>query len=403
MSVRILALTLGSFAVNTGAYLATGMLSDIASSTGVSTAAAGQLVAVYALTYAAAAPVLSALLDHLDRRALLLAALALCCAGNLLTAAAPGFDLLLAARVVAAVGASLFTPIAVVMAADLVPVHRRASAVAAVVTGSTLATVLGVPAGVLLADSVGFRGAYLAVAAAGAAASLAMLALPRTSRMPRMPLRGRFTVLADPAVLAVLGVALLASLSDFTPYTFVVPMLGDHGGLDAASVSGLLVAYGLAGLVGNTLSGWAADRFGTGRAASAALAALVLGLALMPLAGGSLALTAAAAVLWGLGGWGVLPPLQARLIELAPAAAGAVVALNVSVVWFGMGLGGVLGGTVIDTAGLGGLAPAGAGLAVAAGAVLAVSARQRRTARAASVPAARAEAAAPAEAAPAQV
>ncbi|PSL00192.1 DHA1 family purine base/nucleoside efflux pump-like MFS transporter [Murinocardiopsis flavida] len=391
MSVRILSLALGNFAVNTGAYLAAGMLSDIASSTGVTVSAAGQLVTVYALSYALSAPLMSGVFGHLDRRKLLWTGLALCTVGNVLTALAPGFGLLAAARAVTAIGASLFTPIAVVMAADLVPAHRRGRAVALVVTGSTLATVLGVPAGVLLAEPLGYQGAYLVVTVLSAIAAVALTALPRTARMPRMALRRSFTVLGDTVVVLVLGVSALAALSDFTPYTFVVPLLDDFGGFTAGTVSAVLIAYGVAGAVGNAVAGWATDRFGSTSASIGALSALALGLLLLPLAAGSVPLTMAAVLLWGLGGWGILPAVQARLIELAPLAASSVIALNVSVIWLGMGLGGVLGGAVIDTVGLGALGPAGGLLAIAAIAVLAVACRGRRRTAAARPAAATAE------------
>ncbi|MBX9391654.1 MFS transporter, partial [Streptomonospora halotolerans] len=378
MSVRILALALGNFAVATGAYVIAGMLSDIASHTGVSVSLAGQLVTVYALTYAVAAPVVSTQFGRGDRRRLLAAALALCALGNLLTALAPGFGALLAARVLTAVGAAMFTPLAVVTAADLAPPHRRGSAVALVVTGSTLATVLGVPAGVALAGPVGRPGVYAAIALLGLAAMAALRVLPRTGALPRVPLRAQVGVLRGAAVPAVLAVSLLAAVSDFAVYTFVVPVLTDLGGPGPRELSALLVVYGLAGAFGNVVSGWATDRVGADATMLGALAVLAAGLFALPVTGGEAVPTAAALALWGLGGWGVLPAVQAKLIGAAPAAAGSAVALNAAVMWLGMGAGGVVGGGVIEAAGSGALAVVGGAIAVAALVPLAVAARATR-------------------------
>jgi len=330
--------------------------------------------------------VLSALFGHGDRRRLLAAALVLSAVGNALTALAPGFATLVAARIIAAVGAALFAPTAIVMAADLAPLHRRGSAVALVVTGSTLATVLGVPAGVMLAGPLGHEGVYACIALLGIGALVTLKALPRTGAVPRVPLRTGFGALAGVMVPAVLAVSLLASVSDFAAYTFAVPMLSQLGDPAPEAVSALLVVYGIAGSLGNTAAGWVTDRIGAVWATATALALLAAGLVLLPLVAGSVVLTAAALALWGLGGWGILPAVQAKLIDAAPGAAGSVVAFNVSVVWLGMGLGGIVGGGVIESAGMGAL-PVAAGLVAVAGlAPLAVAARRTGHKIAAPVP-----------------
>ncbi|GAA4929499.1 MFS transporter [Streptomonospora halophila] len=380
MPVRILSLALGNFAVATGAYVVAGMLADVASHTGVAVSAAGQLVTVYALTYGVAAPVLSALFGHSDRRRLLAAALVLSAVGNVLTALAPGFATLAAARVLAAVGAALYAPAAIVMAADLAPLHRRGSAVALVVTGSTLATVLGVPAGVMLAGPLGHQGVYAGIGLLCVGALATLRALPRSGGVPRVPLRTGFGALKGVLVPAVLAVSLLASVSDFAAYTFAVPLLSHVGDPAPQTVSVLLVVYGVAGSLGNTGAGWVTDRIGALWAMLIALTLLGAGLVALPLVGGSVMLTGAALALWGLGGWGILPAVQAKLLDAAPEAAGSVVAFNVSVVWLGMGLGGIVGGGVIEAAGMSALAVAAGLVAVAALAPLAVAARAVRTA-----------------------
>src|SRR2546425_3989773 len=145
MNLRLTGLALGTFAIGTDAYVIAAILDKIGADLGVSTAATGQLVTVFALTYALLAPVLAAATATWPRRHVLLGALTVLTAGNLTTVLATGYATAMAGRIVAAAGASMFTPAAAAVAAGLVPPERRARALAVVVAGLTTAMVLGVP------------------------------------------------------------------------------------------------------------------------------------------------------------------------------------------------------------------------------------------------------------------
>lgn len=369
MSVRILALALGTFVISSGVYLTAGLLPDVAARGHVSVATAGQLVTVHALTCAIAAPLLSALLARVPRRQLLFAGMGLFVAGSVATAVTSDFGGLVLARVVSAVGASLFTPMATVIAADLAPEHRRAQAAAVVTGGMTLATVIGVPAGLTLRGSLGFGGVFWLVAALGVAVSAALFAVPRTRTIAALPegsaaarSRGAASVLGVRAVRIVLAASLLGALADFAAYTYAVPMFGHFGG---ASLHLVLLAYGIAGAVGNALGGKITDRFGSAAGIVSALGALALGLVSLPLAQGSLVATLVAVALWGVGGWGIMPAAQHRVLAWAPWAAGVAISLNASAVYLGMATGSAVGGAVLDALGPISLGPIGATIAVA--------------------------------------
>lgn len=374
MSVRILALALGTFVISSGVYLTAGLLPDVAARGHVSVATAGQLVTVHALTCAIAAPLLSALLARVPRRQLLFAGMGLFVAGSVATAVTSDFGGLVLARVVSAVGASLFTPMATVIAADLAPEHKRAQAAAVVTGGMTLATVIGVPAGLTLRGSLGFGGVFWLVAALGVAVSAALFAVPRTRTIADLPdepasARSRgaasvpcFSVLGVRAVRIVLAASLLGALADFAAYTYAVPMFGHFGG---ASLHLVLLTYGIAGAVGNALGGRITDRFGSAAGIVSALCALALGLVSLPLAQGSLVATLVAVALWGVGGWGIMPAAQHRVLAWAPWAAGVAISLNASAVYLGMATGSAVGGAVLGTLGPITLGPIGAVIAVA--------------------------------------
>lgn len=371
MSVRILALALGTFVISSGVYLTAGLLPDVAERGGVSVAAAGQLVTVHALTCAIAAPLLSALLARVDRRRLLFAGMGLFVAGSVITAVTSDFGGLVLARVVSAVGASLFTPMATVIAADLVPEHKRARAAAVVTGGMTLATVIGVPAGLTLRGSLGFGGIFWLVAGLGCAVSLAIFAVPRTQVVAPIPdtaaegggrSRGAAAVLGVRAVRIVLAASLLGALADFAAYTYAVPMFDHFGG---AQLHLVLLVYGIAGAVGNVLGGRITDRYGSAAGITASLGALGLGLVVLPLVQGSVVATLVAVALWGAGGWGIMPAAQHRVLAWAPWAAGVAISLNASAVYLGMAAGGAVGGAVLGTLGAITLGPIGAAIAVA--------------------------------------
>lgn len=366
MPFRLLVLAVGTFVINTGSYLVAGVLPAIAAHVGVPVTTAGQLITVHALTYAVSAPVLSTVVGRWDRRRLLWLSLALFVVGNIATAVAPDFGTLTAARVLGALGASLFTPTAVVIAADLVPLDRRGRAVSTVLSGLTLATVIGVPLGVLLEGSIGYQGLFWTVAVLGVLASIALLALPPVPAPPLMRIRERVLVLRNRAVLWVLVVSMLGSLADFAAYTYASPMLSALTGAGAGTLGVLLFVYGVAGAMGNTVVGRITDRFGSTIGIVGSLLVLAAGLAFLPVAGGSTLATAVVLVLWGLGGWGIMPAVQHRLISLTPAGAGVVIAFNSSALYLGMGFGGLTGGAVAAEWGWAALGPVSAAVALLA-------------------------------------
>ncbi|MBA8827443.1 DHA1 family purine base/nucleoside efflux pump-like MFS transporter [Saccharopolyspora lacisalsi] len=366
MPVRLLALAVGAFVINTGSYLIAGVLPAVAAHLDVPVTTAGQLVTVHAFTYAISAPLLSGLAGRWERRQLLWLSLGLFVVGSLGTAVAPDFGSMTAARILAALGASLFTPTAVVIASDLVPLDRRGRAVSVVLSGLTLATVIGVPLGVLLVGPLGYKGLFAMVALLGVLASAVLLVLPRVPAPEPAASGQRLAPLRNRAVVWVLVVSLLGSLADFAAYTYASPMLGALTGAGATTVGLLLFVYGAAGAAGNVVVGRITDRYGSTVGIVGSLLVLAIGLAFLPLAGFSVVAMGTLLVLWGFGGWGIMPAVQHRLISLAPTATAMVIALNSSALYFGMGLGGFTGGAVVAEWGWGALGPAAAVVSVLA-------------------------------------
>jgi MFS transporter, DHA1 family, purine base/nucleoside efflux pump len=364
VDLRTSLLAAGAFAVGTSAYVVSGVLPAVSAELGVSLSAAGQLATAFALGVAVGAPLLATLAGRWERRTLLLAALLTAAAGNALSALAPNYPLLIVGRVVAALGAAAYTPAATLFATALRPPAERARAVAVVFGGLTVALALGVPIGTLLGGAVGYRWVFALVAAVSlVVAAVLVRQLPRMAAPPAVALRERFAVAADRRVLTLLVVTVLGVLATMSVFIYVVPLLAATAGLTGPVVGALLVAYGVGAIIGNAAGGRAADRFGALRTLHGVLAGFVVMIATLPLTASTLPGAAVALLVWSAFTWSFNPPLQSLLLELAPAG-GLVLPLNASAIYLGVALAGVLGGVVVDTAGVLVLPLVGAGLAV---------------------------------------
>ena len=196
----LMVLATGTFAIGTDAFVIGGVLPAVARSLGVSTSSAGLLVTAFAVAYALGAPILAVAGARLARRTLLVSALAVFVAANLLAAVAPSYALMLIARVLAALAAAAFVPAASAVASSLAPMEHRGRALATVVAGMTVAQVAGVPFGAFVGASLGWRYTFIFVGALGAAAALAVrLWLPHVQPPAPASLGRRLSVAARPS------------------------------------------------------------------------------------------------------------------------------------------------------------------------------------------------------------
>jgi predicted MFS family arabinose efflux permease len=367
MAVRNYLLATGTFAAGTSSQIIAGVLPELAHEQNVSVATAGQLLTAFALTYAVSSPLLAAATGRWERRKLLVAAMLVMALGNALGAVAPNYATLFIARMITALGAAVYTPTATVVAAELNPPERRARAIATIFGGLTVAMVLGIPLSSLLAGPLGYRGVFGLVAGLIVVAAVSVwLVVPTVAAPPPVGLKARLAVAADRRVLAMLIVTLLISVAGLSVYTYLTPLLADVVGVHGTTVSLLLFAYGLGGVLGNSLGGVATDRFGSRRPLIWALAGCTVFLALLPVVASVVVGAVVILVLWGMANWAINPPMQSRLVDLAPDTAGLVLAMNAAAIYLGIGLSGVVGGLVIEFSGTVALGPVAALIAVAA-------------------------------------
>ncbi|MEQ4720352.1 MFS transporter [Nonomuraea sp. B19D2] len=344
----LLPLALAAFAVGTDAFVMAGLLPAIAADLEVGLPAAGQLVTVFALTLAVAAPVLSWLLSPLDRRKALQLALIVFIVGNIVTALSPTYLLAWLARILTAVGAATITATASGAAVAITPAERRGRAMALVIGGLTLSTALGMPLGNLI-GSVDWRLTLWAVAALGVVAAIGIsVALPKVT-LPATSLTARLAPLRQPKVLTILVVTLLVMAGHYAVYTYIGAVTaGATTGSVPQAITMILFVWGVGVLVGNFLAGHLADNLPGRGIALAALAGGTVLLAISPLAVSHLVVACVWAAIWGTTDGMVSVVQQHRLVILAPASAPVLLGLNSSAIYLGVAMGGGLGGLAQD-------------------------------------------------------
>ncbi|KAF1066493.1 MFS transporter [Variovorax sp.] len=263
-------LALGAFAIGTESFIVAGLLPVLAADLRISPTHAGQLVLLFALSYAIGSPLMAAACARFGRRPLLVASLAAFSGLTLLASMAQGFGQLALARLALGLVAGVFVPTASAVAASLVSPALRGRALAIVTGGGTLAVALGVPLGAWIAGWGGWRTAYLLIAALGLVATLGLAAgLPRRLAVAAPAASGgaAFAVLRAPGVLAGLGVSVLWTTGGFSFYTYIALFLSHTVGIGPEGIGAVFVAIGVAAALGTAAGGWATDRFGADRVA----------------------------------------------------------------------------------------------------------------------------------------
>ncbi|MEU2876030.1 MULTISPECIES: MFS transporter [unclassified Streptomyces] len=369
MPLALLALAIGAFGIGTTEFVIMGLLPEVASDFGVSIPTAGLLVTGYALGVMLGAPLMTVLGTKISRKRMLMLLMGLFIAGNLLSALAPVFSVMLIGRVVASLAHGAFFGIGSVVAAELVAPHKRAGAIAMMFTGLTVANVVGVPLGTLIGQSAGWRVTFAAVAGLGVLglAGIAKL-VPDLPKPEGVHLRHELAALKNAQVLLAMAMTVLGFGGVFAAVTYIAPMTTHVTGFSDGSVTWLLVLFGLGMVGGNLVGGRFADR-ALMPMLYVSLSALAVVLALFTLTAHNKVAAAVTIVLIGALGFATVPPLQKRVLDQAHGAPTLASALNIGAFNLGNALSAWLGGLVI-AAGFGYTAPNWVGAALAAGALL---------------------------------
>ena len=360
------ALAIGAFAIGTTEFTPMGLLPVIADGVGVGIPTAGMLVSAYAIGVMAGAPVMTLLFSRFGKRAALMALMVLFTVGNLLSAFAPSYTTLLLSRLITSLNHGAFFGIGAVVAASVVPKDKQASAIAMMFMGLTIANIGGVPAATWIGQQVGWRVAFGGTAVLGLVTIAALwLALPQGETGTRPDVRRELKVLTRPEVLLAMGTTVMGAGAMFTLYTYVAPVLADITHASPGFVAFALVLIGVGFTLGNSIGGKLAD-WSLDGAAKLILGALAVVMAVLPLVMTTHVGAAIGLVAWGAAAFGIVPPVQMRVMQAASQAPGLASSVNVGAFNLGNAVGAALGGAVIGQ-GLGYAAVPLAGAALAAG------------------------------------
>ena len=347
-SLALFALAVGAFAIGTTEFSPMGLLPVIAEGVQVSIPTAGMLVSAYAIGVMLGAPVMTLLFSRWGRRKALLALMLIFTVGNLLSALAPGYTSLLLSRLITSLNHGAFFGIGAVVAASVVPKDKQASAIAAMFMGLTVANIGGVPVATWVGQQLGWRLAFGGTAVLGLITMAALwLALPAGEAGPRPNVRRELAVLVQPSVLLAMGTTVLGSGAMFALYTYVAPVLTELTQASPGFVALALVLIGVGFTLGNSLGGRLAD-WSLDGATLLILATLALTMAVLPLLLTTQMGAAIGLVVWGAAAFGIVPPVQMRVMQAAAQAPSLASSVNVGAFNLGNALGAALGGLVIS-------------------------------------------------------
>ncbi|MGW1836174.1 MFS transporter [Streptomyces sp. NPDC002067] len=383
MPLALLALAIGAFGIGTTEFVIMGLLPQVGADLGVSVPTAGFLVTGYALGVMIGAPIMTVLGTRISRKNMLMLLMGLFIAGNVISAVAPVFAVMLLGRVVASLAHGAFFGIGSVVAAELVAPEKKAGAISMMFTGLTVANVVGVPVGTYVGQSAGWRVTFLIVAALGVLglAGVAKL-VPDVPKPEGVRLRDEVAAFRNGQVVLAMAMTVLGFGGVFAAITYIAPMMTEVSGFAESSVTWLMVVFGAGMVVGNLIGGRYADRKLMPMLCTA-LGGLAVVLLLFTFLASGKAAAVVAVFLIGALGFATVPPLQKRVLDHAHGAPTLASAANIGAFNLGNALAAWLGGLVIS-ARLGYAAPNAVGAVLAAAAlVLAVVSHrlERRSAR----------------------
>lgn len=354
--LTLAALAISAFAIGSTEFISVGLIPLLVKSFSISVSQAGLTVSIYALGITFGAPLLTILTGTWDRKRLMIAIMITFIIGNIVSAFAPNFIILLLGRIIASLAHGIFMSISSVIAADVVVPSKRASAISIMFTGLTVATVTGVPLGTFIGQHTSWHWSFIFISIIGLIGLIGLVAnyflIPDGLPIPgRSNLAGFGRVLKNPSILLALLITAFGYGGTFTAYTFLTPILENSLGFSATAVVIILIVYGLMVAIGNTLGGRLANHNPV-----KALIYMFLGLAIVLLL---LFVTVhfkylglISVLLMGFFAFMNVPGLQLYIVQLAekytPKDISFASSLNISAFNIGISLGSLIGGQVTN-------------------------------------------------------
>ncbi|MEZ9720451.1 MFS transporter [Vibrio splendidus] len=342
-------LTLAAFAIGTAEFVIAGILPQIATSLSITEGQAGYLISAYALAIVIGGPILTIYLARFNKKIVLIGLMALFIIGNVLSALAPSYPLLLASRVIAGLVQGPFYGIGAVVATNLVSEKMAGRAVGQMFAGLTLANVLGVPAGTWVSLQFGWHTTFFTVAALGTIAMLAILtSIKSTGHSEAKDIKTQLLAFKNPMLLISLAITAFAWSGFMTLYGYLAPIAMHITGYSQESVTWILVIVGVGLIIGNTLGGRSSDK-NLGKASMFWAVAMIVSLVVVGLVVDNKILFVAAAFIFGIASFANVPAMQLRVMNHGGEGQELAATANISAFNLANAFGGFLGGMVLDS------------------------------------------------------
>lgn len=349
MNFKVYVLAIATFTVGLVELIIGGILPMVATDLNVSISTAGQLITIFALTFAVAGPTLLTMTAKMERKRLYILSLLVFTIGCLVAFWGPNYVIVFISRIITASSGALITVLSLNIGVKIVSEEYRARVVGTILVGLSSAIVLGVPLGVLVGAAFGWRILFLIIAIL-TILSIVLIYFTIDEIEPDtiVPLRKQLGSLMNKKVITAHVVTCLTFTGHYTLYAYFAPFLETTLHLNATWISIAYFAFGLGAIFGGPFGGITADKFGVNKSILLVIGLFFINMILLPLATNYIVLFAFLVVSWGTLSWALSPPKQSYLIQISPESADFQQSINYSALQLGISLGSAFGGIVIS-------------------------------------------------------
>ena len=347
---KIYMLALITFIVSTSEYVIAGILDKVAASNNVSVSVAGQLITIFAIANAVGSPFVVMATTKMNQRKSLMLSLVLMVLGSLMTITIPGFGFLIISRIVLALGSGVFAISAKTAAAKLASPEKQAGAIGTVILGFSAAIIIGVPIGRLVALVYDWKLIFVGIGVLSLLAIFVIMrTIPATNNEAAVPLGKQLSYLKNPKILMGLCVTFFWQLGYGVMYSYITPFLLTVTSMSGREVSGALLSFGIATLIGSKFGGFMTDKIGNPRTLIGGLVVHVIALVLLSTIARSTFVAIPLLMLWSFSAWSSGPGMQYNLVWLAPEASGIMLSLYGSFIQLGIAAAAGIGGIAVKS------------------------------------------------------